>query len=274
MLSVDDLKGLWRRAVLQREGQEPDVQTQVFWLQGPGFFVDLRQPAGRPSFGGVACLRDLTTEQVAWLASQEGFAGSLEIEGTIAEWHRRIDFQPENSTADRADLALDRDFLRETGTEAPYFEDWVRGSASRMPCWGARLTRANSSVSAYLVQVGTAVMFARSRAVSLAPYPNLTAAVSAAPSLDAMQDLVDFEISIGSYDAFDQQWLIEHSTLPFKEGKRWAIRFDRGGSDMVEVEDLDCDGRIGPQIWHIAEYGDRSIINDRVYANARRQSKP
>src|ERR1700735_5276672 len=74
---VSALSGLWRRSLIVRADGTRDVSTWVRWLQGPGLCVDLRQPAARPDFSSVQCLRDLTMPQLDWMAGQDGFAGHL-----------------------------------------------------------------------------------------------------------------------------------------------------------------------------------------------------
>ncbi|HYP64320.1 MAG TPA: hypothetical protein VEQ16_10540, partial [Acidocella sp.] len=73
-LEVAALGGLWRRTLL-RTAEGDDTRTDVFWLQGPSLFVDLRQPPDRPDFSHVQGLDDLRREDCQWLARQQGFAG-------------------------------------------------------------------------------------------------------------------------------------------------------------------------------------------------------
>ncbi len=47
-----------------------------------------------PDFAVVNCLRDLTPTHLAWMAAQDGFAGTLLAGDGIFEWRRDIDFQP------------------------------------------------------------------------------------------------------------------------------------------------------------------------------------
>src|SRR5580765_2420592 len=100
-MDVGKLGGLWRRSLIARADGTRDTDTWVRWLQGPGGYIDLRQPAGRPDFTGVRCLRDLTMTQLDWLAAQDGFAGQLLVHDGVFEWRRDIDFQPPGPTPDR-----------------------------------------------------------------------------------------------------------------------------------------------------------------------------
>jgi hypothetical protein len=56
-----------------------DTTTWVNWLQGPSFYVDLRQPSGRPDFREATSLDQLSRPQIEWLATQEGFARTASI---------------------------------------------------------------------------------------------------------------------------------------------------------------------------------------------------
>jgi hypothetical protein len=252
VLSLADLKGLWRRALLQRGGQEADRTSSVYWLQGPRFFVDLRQPADLAAFDGIRCLHDLHIDQCRELARQEGFAGALTLVGTIAEWQRTIDFQPETGIADRARLQLAGQILTEIGTEATYVEEWQRETDADAIGWGARLIEAGSGRAGFIACAGRHLMFARDRAQPLPSGSSLRIAFDAAETPQARYDLIDFEISLGRIEA-DGHWLIERSTLPFKQGRRWGVAWNTEPANVLNVDDLNRDGTTLTRRWHIIE---------------------
>jgi hypothetical protein len=258
MLGSESLQGLWRRTLLLRPGAAPDRTTQVLWLQGRRFFVDLRQPSGRPSFAGVTCLCQSTAEQVLWLARQEGFAGEFGVDGEIGEWQREIDFQPPAPLADRGRLVLAKDTLTETGTEADYSEEWQCQSTRAQPAFGLRLTGEAGS-PAYLLRSGAVFMYARPRATALPPGGDLASHVLGARDLEAQQALVDFEISFGRVDG--TAWRIRHSSLPFKEASEFQPSVDAAG-EHVELPDLDADGRSLRRRWRIAECDSTHTASD------------
>ena len=73
--TLETLTGLWTRSLIAWPDGRRDTSTQVRWLQGPGFYADLRQPDVAPDFSGVRCLADVTDTQLSWIATQEAFAG-------------------------------------------------------------------------------------------------------------------------------------------------------------------------------------------------------
>ena len=44
---------------------------------------DIRIPAGRPDFSGVQRLEDCSDAQLAWLATQQGFAGVTTVDEVV-----------------------------------------------------------------------------------------------------------------------------------------------------------------------------------------------
>ncbi len=258
---VDDVRGLWKRTVYRRVDGVIDTSAEVFWLQGPHFFVDIRQPIERRSFVGVGCLRDLDDGHLSWLALQNAFAGTLELDGAAAWWHRTIDMQPTGPLQDRARLQQTGEVLEEFGTESPYYERWQRQGASTGPCWGLQLQGTVDGRSGFLVRVADRMMFARARNSALPPGRTLTEALEAAATLEAKQDLIDFEVSLGRVAASDREWLIERSTLPFKAEMPCSIRrrADAAGSGayVIEMDDLDPKGRRIVSSWRIIDADSR-----------------
>jgi hypothetical protein len=247
-MTIGALQGLWRRTVIERPGAAPDRSTEVSWLQGRRFYVDLRQRPDRPSFADIRCLRQLGEREIAWLAGQEGFAGELTVADDHAEWHRAIDIQPASSLADRARLERSGDRLAEYGTEAEYFEEWQRQPGEAEPCWG--LSLAAGKLSARLVRVGAVFAYARSRPQVIGAAATLAELVAAAPSLAAKQDLLDLEISFGRVDG-EERWTIERSSLPFKEGTILARQSDVQQPEQMQIADIAPDGTAVTRIWQI-----------------------
>lgn len=269
MRSVDDVRGLWKRSVYRRADGVIDTSTEVFWLQGPHFFADMRQPIERVSFACVGCLRDLDAGQVSWLALQNGFAGNLQLDGAAAWWHRTIDMQPTGPFADRGLLQLTGEVLEEYGTESPYYERWERQRASTGPSWGLRLQGTADGRSGFLVRVADQMMFARARNSPLPPGRTLTEALEAVTTLEAKQDLIDFEVSLGRVAAAnDHEWLIERSTLPFRVNMPCSIRRRAAaagdGAHVIEMDDLDPKGRCMVGSWRVmdADSGDAGVEFD------------
>src|SRR5215469_9650934 len=108
MVRLPDLYGLWRRAMIAWPDGRRDTATEVYWLQGPHHYADLRIPPGRPAHRGIACLRDLDWPMLDFMARQEGFFGKLDVAQSIGAWHRAFDYQPDTGVPDRGALAFDR----------------------------------------------------------------------------------------------------------------------------------------------------------------------
>jgi hypothetical protein len=250
MLSVDTLRGLWRRTLLERPDEPPDRSSTVVWLQGPRFFVDLRLPVGRPDFTGITCLRQLQAPQLRWLAGQQGFAGGLRLEGDLAWWRRGMDFQPPTPTADRARLRLAGEILEERGTQACYLERWERESGPLEPAFGLKLRGTNRRDKGYLVRVGHHFMYARARRQPLPAASSLLALLDSTLDLTAKQDLLDFEISFGRID--DRVWRIERSSLPFREGTVISPT-PQAQLDRFSINDIHAGGETFARPWIVVE---------------------
>jgi hypothetical protein len=215
---VSALQGLWRRSLIAWPDRHSDTTTSVYWLQGPQTYIDLRQPAPAPDFSRVSSLKDLSLEDCAWLARQEGFAGWLRFDGAHFEWIREIDFQPRSPGADAGSLQWEGDVLIETGRDADYIEHWHRDES--LPTSPAS---AQELHNARLLRVGPHFMYVRERAAALDKgYRTLAEYVAAATDLEQAHELVDCEISFGRVE---QQGLrITASTLPYRVGavlERW-----------------------------------------------------
>jgi hypothetical protein len=194
----ENLPGLWTRSLILWPDGRRDTTTAVAWLQGTSLYIDLRQPAGRPDFSAVTKLRDLTAGQIAWLATQEGFAGVLEREDEYFVWRREIDFQPQALYSDAGTLRLEADYMVEEGRDIAYVEHWhLNPRYGANPRWGIRLRDPKSARTGMILRVGPLFMMAISREQTLPPHLHLTECVSLVPTISAAQDLVDCELSLG-----------------------------------------------------------------------------
>jgi hypothetical protein len=228
--SVTALQGLWRRSLIAWPGRPSDTTTSVRWLQGPRAYIDLRQPMPLPDFSHVRSREDLSFEDCAWLARQEGFAGHLHFDGRHFEWVREIDFQPPAPAADAGSLRWEGNVLIETGRDADYIEHWHRdptvattptslayrqGSPATTGAPGAR--GVPEKPSAVLLRIGPNFMYARGRTAPLNKgYRTLTEYIQAAPDLLHARELIDCEISFGTVE--ESGLRIAASTLPYRIG--------------------------------------------------------
>lgn len=220
---LGDLAGLWRRSLIAWPDGRRDEATQVFWLQGPSFYADLRVPPARPDFSGATSLNDLDWPQIRWLATQEGFAGSLSFDGTYFEWQREIDFQPLTAIPDAGRLWFADGMLIEEGRYVPYIEYWHRDviPAPSLSAAASFTSRAKGQ-NAMLVRAGDWMMLALGRRVVLPNGTSLAECVNAA-SIEDARVLVDLETSIAA--STPDGWRIVKSSLPFREGQTLAVPF-------------------------------------------------
>ena len=243
-----ELSGLWRRSLIRWPDGRSDATTWVRWMQTPSVFVDLRQPANRPDFSQVRCLRDLDREEVRWMASQEGFAGDTLFDGVLCEWRRQIDFQPVSACADAGRLWFEGMILVEEGRDIPYIEHWHRDQEAPRPCAGLALRDDTTGQLGMIVRTGDEFMYARARPGSLPPARTLSELLADVPALRDAQDLVDCEISFG--DIGPDGWRIRHSSLPFKEGLEFEFRGGVSAGGMRNA-DIAPDGSARERCWQI-----------------------
>jgi hypothetical protein len=238
--SLSELQGLWRRSSVAWPDGRRDTTTQVYWLQGPCFFGDLRQPAHMPDFSHVHSLNDLSHQDCKRLAEQQGFAGHLTFDGRNFEWTRTIDFQPQAPLADAGSLRWQSGVLIEEGRDLPYVEHWHRDpSIAAQPAAAALLRHRREGTAGLLIRAGGHYILARDRAVQLAPRTSLVECVAAAPTVEDARALIDCEISFARVSG--ETILIMASTLPHRVGchlgdgldSSWEILESEGDSDSL-----------------------------------------
>jgi hypothetical protein len=251
MLGRSDMPGLWSRSLIVLPDGARDTTTWVAWLQGPTLFVDLRQPAGRPSFAGVRSLGDLNASQIAWLAEQEGFAGRFEQDGEFFVWRRLMDYQPPALSGDSGRLWMEGDVMIEEGRYSPYIEHWHRETDPGAVCAAVRLTDKSSGVGGYLVRVSNVFMYARSGiSETLRSGTRLGECIDRASSLEVARELVDCEISFGRIEG--GAWMIERSSLPYREGAQLSTELS-ASEHTCSVADVAADGSAMRRSWNVIE---------------------
>jgi hypothetical protein len=217
----DAYLGVWNRTLLETAGGR-DERSQVWWLQTPRWHADLRIPAGRPDFSGVNRLADCDDAQLAWLARQQGFCGVTQVDGDDCTWHRQLDFQPANGSRDIGRMIFDGERVIETGVESDYLEIWERLPLSRGGTAALELVVERGELPsrpAWLFVAGDCFMFVRGRALPPPSAVDLSSLIAQArPSQTQLLDWLNVEISFG-HRSGATPWRIEHSTLPFREGK-------------------------------------------------------
>lgn len=249
--TIETLAGLWRRSLIAWPDGRRDTETWVNWMQGPSFYLDLRQPPGKPDFCGVNSLRQLDAGQLAWLAAQEGFAGELHFDGTYFEWRREIDFQPQAVYSDQGKLWYEDGMMIEEGKDIPYIEHWNAEPIDIQPICAMRLAGRGDGRRGFVLRVGSLFMYARARGFEMPAGRSLQDRVADAPSLEAAQDLVNCEISQGAITSAG--WIVQRSTLPFREGRRLDPELTTHGPDALITCDTGEDGRPTARHWDILD---------------------
>jgi hypothetical protein len=216
--SVQDLQGLWRRSLITWPNGTRDETTQVRWLQGRSAYMDLRQPALLPACSGRRGLLDLSMEDCAALARQEGFAGRFGFDGRYFEWTRSIDFQPKPLYSDVGSLWWgDGNVLIEQGRDIEYIEHWHRDDATAITNAAAVTLRGSDcGTKAALLRVGSMFMFARDRSIVPPPHKTLPECTAEVASIQDARALIDCEISFGEIGA--EGFRITASSLPYRRG--------------------------------------------------------
>ncbi|HUI97745.1 MAG TPA: hypothetical protein VLX44_18460 [Xanthobacteraceae bacterium] len=227
-----------------------DTGTEVYWLQGPRQYADLRIPPGRSAHRGIACLRDLDRTMLDFMARQEGFFGELDVVRSIGTWHRAFDCQPDAGVPDRGALSFDRGMLIERGVARPYVERWRRESGSDA-VMSVRLSGAASPCTGCIVAAGDAFIYARGRAAALPGGASLAQLIAQSPTLEAAQDLFDCEVSFGHRGG--AAWRIARSSLCFREGASLAPVLDERAS-MLRVDDVSPCGAAVRRQWQIDDF--------------------
>ncbi len=215
--------GLWRRLSLEDGAGRVDLTTEVYWLQTHGLYADLRVPMPRPPFARGVVLQAMTPAQQQWLATQEGFAGTLEVAGSRCTWHRTLDYQPPGAVSDTGETRFEDDgLLIEEGVHIPYREVWQRQDTGsdvlamelldEVRADGRRWARRGVwvAVGDYFIY-GVDRMSSLRAAGSLADLLTMRGPESGAPFLDC-------EISFGLRTGGRRPWEICLSTVPGREG--------------------------------------------------------
>lgn len=115
------VRGVWQRDSVRTDGSESRALF-VVWIQTPTLYADIRAPrAGNPEDAG---------------ATEEGFAGWLDVDGQICRWKRPIDLHPGPEDADQGAMFVDGMTMYETGVLGNYFEEYRRVDAAQQ-CFAA-----------------------------------------------------------------------------------------------------------------------------------------
>ncbi|BCM24607.1 hypothetical protein [Methyloradius palustris] len=218
--------GMWRRTLLEQAGVI-DTSTLVLVIQTEQYHADIRIPSDRPDFKDVKYLADCASEQLRWLATQQGFTGITEINGDISQWLRDHDYQPSNGQRDIGEMTFEsEDVIVEIGIEAEYREIWQKIKDSQFNLSVSHIAgvdRHGYELPARLFTAGKQFAYVRPRSTVLPKSASFLEAIDTVkPSRELLLDWLDFEISFGEIQdkGFGK---ILHSTLPFREQEMMSL---------------------------------------------------
>jgi hypothetical protein len=244
------LRGVWKRTLLAVPGRQDDTQSIVFWLQTAHWHGDLRLPAARPTFSRDAMHGLLSPEQVAWLSTQQGFAGftevrppdhhaplglpeaqkSVAVNAPWVEWHRRFDLQVSRGARDLGVVVLSADgnTLEEYGVDSDYHETWQRlpGSAHLHCAWWrirAGLGHSPGHTAPAPQQERELLLVAGDWFYHLRISPALPEALPAlhpAHPAGGAPPAAGLTLSFGVWEEGNGSGVVQHSTAPWEEGRR------------------------------------------------------
>ena len=253
--SVPDwLVGVWRRLSIEEfsaNGRiQRDTTTQVFWLQTPSGFADIRVPANRPSVSGFDAL---TPQQAIALSHQDGFAGITRSDGEACEWHHAMDYRPFNGAIDRGSLSwkagAEGSILVEVGPNNAYREEWQWMGGG--PTATLTLTE-GSAWKGWLVVCGDCFVYMRDRRQLLPTADSLTSLLAQHPYQDP-SGYLDCEISYGRCQQGRKPWEITLSTLPWREGESlWQIEDLLVNKQRQQIVQLNASETL---TWTVQEWG-------------------
>lgn len=234
-----DYRGVWVRTRLHASADPASAApsaastTWARWLQTSLWHADLRVPEEAMVARVPAPLSALGPEQLAALTHQGAFAGCTRVDahpqGELCSWLRRIDYQPPARMPDAAWVVFDTpDRIVRIDQHTDVTETWERlpdsVGAFRVLSGVDDQGQPNGRL---LLQAGVHLCLVRDRRRpwprGLHPGLNLVDVLLAQP--EHALDWLDLELSFGRLSG--QNWCIERSTLPEREGLVLACAMQR-----------------------------------------------
>jgi hypothetical protein len=214
------LPGVWTREWIERGGSRTS-SFDVHYLQTPSAFADVRIPRERAALTHAASFADLSDGELLLLARQRGFTGTTTIAGDVATWHHEIDFQPPDSSPDIGRVErLDDAHMLEHALDRSYVESWRSVENGGGLFLTLRIVR-GGRIERVLVIVGNHFLYVRNRGGDLPAAESLDSLIVSTKATRAqIIAYLDCEFSEGLVHGGSAQWEIQHSTLPWREGRR------------------------------------------------------
>jgi hypothetical protein len=229
----DWLLGIWHRQWIERAGVRSNA-LDAEYLQTPTVFGDVRFLNDRPQFAHASSFADLTDADLRLLARQQGMTGRTSVVGAVATWVHEVGFQPPDGTTDAGRLQLaNHGIMYERGLDDSYTEAWQAAHAA-----GYLVIRIERSarLDRLLIVAGNRFLFVRNRAKDLPVSDSLEALIaSSRATRDQIIEYLDCEFSTGTVPQGRAPWLIQRSTLPWREGHRLELVDDIRAADVANA---------------------------------------
>ena len=199
---------------------------RTLWLQSHRLHASLTIPLARPDFSGRQSWADFSDQELRELTHQAGVAGACIAQGDILHRRRQIDYLPRRGEPHLRRMRCDGALLSEETLDGRESCVWERLADTPHEIVALRFQDASigqhsdDQCKGYLLVIGNYFLFVRDRLV-LTQQAESLAILAEHKALDRMQliELLDFEISFGTRPASDAPWMIQLSTLPFREGR-------------------------------------------------------
>lgn len=249
--------GLWRRTLLIDEGACEDRSSQVYWLQTGSLYADIRIPPSRQPMR-VPPREEQADHALPVLATQQGFAGTLEVQGNALTWQRWLDYQPDTGVPDTGRVHFHQDRLIEEGVHAAYIEHWAPVTRVDSGYLALRLTEERSPSGElqrrqglWLIS-GNYFIYAIGRIHEFHQGFDLRLALAHSRHKPMLQQqLMECEIHFGRWHG-RTPWEILHSTTPWYEG--WSLMTVAGSArerNDLWLQQVPTSGY--ERRWHIVE---------------------
>ena len=228
--------GVWTREWIERGGARTD-RFDIRFLQTPTLFGDVRIPRDRSDFSHTSSFADLTDAELRSLAKQRGFAGTTSVSGELATWRHEIDFQPPDSSPDIGRLErIDDTHFYEHATDSSYIESWRSLGTGDGKFLALRVERVGR-LDRVLLVAGDHFLYVRNRPRDLPVAPSLDSLIVTTQATRAQViEYLDCELSAGRIHAGSIPWEIQHSTLPWREGRHLDFADDIRVDDSGELQ--------------------------------------
>jgi hypothetical protein len=194
----------------------------------------MRLPKDRPDFAQVSSFKNLSDSDLKILSQQKGMAGRTKVVGSVATWSHEIDFQPPDGTTDTGRLEVTSDGgMFEHGLDGSYTEAWELAKGPVRPYLAIRIER-SGRVDRFLIVARDRFMFVRNRANNLPAAESLEALISTTNATrNQIIEYLDCEFSTGGVPEGRAPWVIEKSTLPWRQGRPLELVDEIKAADFV-----------------------------------------